>query len=150
MSLYTAKRTKKTCNLFFNIAGNQSELNCYVTCFTTHKNKPCNLICCRTGWNVVGKSRNIVRFRVLTCLATNKVARFVFVGGKTRNIAIQLVFQQCQPRPQGFSLKNGWNGWVAPPIFRGKSPGDEGAAMLQKGLHVFCCVFYLYSGGCRP
>ena len=61
------------------------------------------------------------------------------MGGKTRNIAIQLVFQQCQPRPQGFSLKNGW---VAPPIFRGKSPGDEVAAMLQKGLHVFCCVFY--------
>ena len=59
----------------------------------------------------------------LTCLATNKVARFVFVGGKTRNIAIQLVFQQLK------------NGWVAPPIFRGKSPGDEVAAMLQKGLH---------------
>ena len=28
-----------------------------------------------------------------------------------------------QPRPQGFSLKNGWG--AAPPIFKGKSPGDE-------------------------
>ena len=26
-----------------------------------------------------------------------------------------------QPRPQGFSLKK----WVGPPIFEGKSPGDE-------------------------
>ena len=32
---------------------------------------------------------------VRTCLATNKVARFVFVAGKTRSIAIQLVLQQC-------------------------------------------------------
>ena len=35
-------------------------------CFTTHENKPCNLICCKTGSNV---------------------------GGRTRNIAIQLVLQ---------------------------------------------------------
>ena len=34
-------------------------------------------------------------YSVRTRLATNKVVRFVFVGGKTRNVAIQLVLQQC-------------------------------------------------------
>ena len=40
---------------------------------------------------------DVARFtnHVPACPATNKVARFVFVGGKTRNIAIQLAFQQC-------------------------------------------------------
>ena len=40
---------------------------------------------------------DVARFtiHVPACPATNKVARFVFVGGKTRNIAIQFAFQQC-------------------------------------------------------
>ena len=33
--------------------------------------------------------------RIRTCLATNKVARLFFVGGKTRNSHIRLVLQQC-------------------------------------------------------
>ena len=39
----------------------------------------------------------VARFttHVRTCLATNQVARFVLMGGKTRNIAIQFVWQQC-------------------------------------------------------
>ena len=44
----------------------QNELNSDVA--TTHENKPCNLISCKTGSNM---------------------------GGKTRNIAIQLGLQQC-------------------------------------------------------
>ena len=46
----------------------QNEMNTDVVCFTT---------------------------RIRTCLATNKVARLFFVGGKTRNSHIQLVLQQC-------------------------------------------------------
>ena len=46
----------------------QNELNSDVARFTTHDKKPCNLICFKTGLNV---------------------------GGKTRNIAIQLVSQKC-------------------------------------------------------
>ena len=40
---------------------------------------------------------DVARFttRIRTCLATNKVARLFFVGGKTRNSHIQLVLQQC-------------------------------------------------------
>ena len=38
---------------------------------------------------------DVARFttRIRTCLATNKVARLFFVGGKTRNSHIQLVLQ---------------------------------------------------------
>ena len=46
----------------------QNELNGDVARFTTHENKPYNLISCKTGSNM---------------------------GGKTRNIAIQLGLQQC-------------------------------------------------------
>ena len=46
----------------------QNELNGDVARFTTHENKPCNLISCKTGSNM---------------------------GGKTHNIAIQLGLQQC-------------------------------------------------------
>ena len=46
----------------------QKELNSDVARFTTHENKPYNLISCKTGSNM---------------------------GGKTRNIAIQLGLQQC-------------------------------------------------------
>ena len=60
--IYSKTSNKKRATCFATLLG--SELNCYVTCFTTHKNKPCNLICCRTGWNVVGKTRNIVRFNM--------------------------------------------------------------------------------------
>ena len=34
-------------------------------------------------------------YDVRPCLARNKVARFVFVGGKTSNITIQLILQPC-------------------------------------------------------
>ena len=46
----------------------QKELNSDVARFTTHENKPYNLISCKTGSNM---------------------------GGKTRNIATQLGLQQC-------------------------------------------------------
>ena len=46
----------------------QNELNSDVARFTTHENKPCILISCKIGSNM---------------------------GGKTRNIAIQLGLQQC-------------------------------------------------------
>ena len=46
----------------------QNELKSDVARFTTHEKNPCDLICCKTGSNE---------------------------GGKTRNIAIQLVWQQC-------------------------------------------------------
>ena len=59
---YRKTSNKKRATCFATLL--ESELNCYVTRFTTHKNKPCNLICCRTGWNVVGKTRNIVRFNM--------------------------------------------------------------------------------------
>ena len=40
---------------------------------------------------------DVARFntRIRTCLATNKVARLFFVGGKTHNSHIRLVLQQC-------------------------------------------------------
>ena len=44
---YSKMSNKKRATCFATLL--ESELNCYVTCFTTHKNKPCNLICCRTG-----------------------------------------------------------------------------------------------------
>ena len=49
---------------------------------------------CKTSWI----ANHVARFttHVLTCLATNKVARFFFMGGKTRNIIIQLVLQQSR------------------------------------------------------
>ena len=31
----------------------------------------------------------------LSCIKINKVARFFFLGGKTRSIAVQLILQQC-------------------------------------------------------
>ena len=37
----------------------QNELNSDVDRFTTHENKPCNLISCKTGSNMGGKTRNI-------------------------------------------------------------------------------------------
>ena len=46
----------------------QKELNSDVARFTTHENKPYNLISCKTGSNI---------------------------GGKTRNITIQLCLKQC-------------------------------------------------------
>ena len=46
----------------------QNELNGHVARFTTHENKPGNLISCKTGSNI---------------------------GGKTRNITIQLGLKQC-------------------------------------------------------
>ena len=37
----------------------QNELNSDVARFTTHENKPCNLISSKTGSNMCGKTRNI-------------------------------------------------------------------------------------------
>ena len=63
----------------FNVMGNKKRATCFATLlqnelnsdfapFTTHEKNPYHLICCKTGLNA---------------------------GGKTRNIAIQLVLQQC-------------------------------------------------------
>ena len=43
------------------------------------------------------ETNDVARFtnHILVCPVTNKVARFVSVGGKTSNIAIQLAFPQC-------------------------------------------------------
>lgn len=46
----------------------QNKLNSDIVHFITHLKEPCSLICCKTGWNI---------------------------AGKMRNIAIQLVWQQC-------------------------------------------------------
>ena len=49
-----------------------------------------------------------------------------------------------QPRPQGFSLKK----WVGPPIFWGKSPGDEVVSrplsikQAVKIMHIFSVIIY--------
>ena len=40
----------------------QNELNSDVARFTTHENKPCNLISCKTGSNMGGKARNIALY----------------------------------------------------------------------------------------
>ena len=62
----TVKRATKKCNLFCKIGAKRVEQQC---CTFYHlRKKPCNLICYKTGSNV---------------------------GGKTRNISIQLVLQQC-------------------------------------------------------
>ena len=37
----------------------QNELNSDVARFTTHENNPCNLISCKAGSNIGGKTRNI-------------------------------------------------------------------------------------------
>ena len=63
---YGKKATKKRATFFATLL--QNELNSNAARFTTHENKSCNLICCKTGSNV---------------------------GGKTCNIGIQLVLQQC-------------------------------------------------------
>ena len=56
------------------------------------------------------------------------------MGGKTRNIAIQLVFQQCQPRPQGFSLKK----WVGRPThFSREKPWERGCSNVAKRVARF-------------
>ena len=50
----------------------------------------CNFVlqhCCTTGWIAFAT-------HVRTCLATKRLQRF-FVGGKTGNVAVHLVLQQC-------------------------------------------------------
>ena len=70
-----AARKRATC--FATLLPN--ELNSDVARFTTHEKKPCNLLCCKTGSNVAGK----------TC-----------------NIAIQLVLQQCCKKSCTFFVAN--------------------------------------------
>ena len=60
------RATKKRATCFATLL--QTKLNSDVTRFTTY---------------------------VRPCLARNKVVRFVFVGGKTSNITIQLILQPC-------------------------------------------------------
>ena len=55
----------------------QNELNSDVARFTTHENKPCNLICCKTGSNIGGKTRNItIQLGLKQCCAQNKLHVF--------------------------------------------------------------------------
>ena len=58
----------------------QNELNSDVARFTTHENKPCNLISCKTGSNIGGKTRNItIQLGLKQCCKTSCtffVARF--------------------------------------------------------------------------
>ena len=71
---------KKTCaTLSYSKTGNKKRATRFATLLQNELNTD------------VARFTNHVR----TCLATNQVARFVFVGGKTHSIAIQLVLQQC-------------------------------------------------------
>ena len=59
--------------------GNKKRTTCFATLLRTKLNS------------------DVARFaaRVRPCLARNKVARFVFLGGKTSNTTIQLILQPC-------------------------------------------------------
>ena len=46
----TSRNKRATCSVTLL----QKELNRDVVRFTTHENKPCNLVCCKTGSNVGG------------------------------------------------------------------------------------------------
>ena len=65
--------------LSYSKTGNKKRATCFATLLQNEMNT------------------DVARFntRIRTCLATNKVARLLFVGGKTRNSHIQLVLQQC-------------------------------------------------------
>ena len=65
--------------LSYSKTGNKKRATCFATLLRNELNS------------------DVARFitDVRTCPATNKVARFSFVGGKKRNIAIQLVLQEC-------------------------------------------------------
>ena len=60
--------------------GNKTRATCFARLLQTKSNS-----------DVVPRHVSDVR----PCLARNKVARFVFVGGKTSNITIQLILQPC-------------------------------------------------------
>ena len=65
--------------LSYSKTGNKKRATCFATLLQNEMNT------------------NVALFntRIRTCLATNKVARLFFVGGKTRNSHIRLVLQQC-------------------------------------------------------
>ena len=65
--------------LSYSKTGNKKRATCFATLLQNEMNT------------------DVARFttRIRTCLATNKVARLFFVGGKTRNSHIRLVLQQC-------------------------------------------------------
>ena len=70
---------------------------------------------------------DVARFitHVRTCLATNKVVRFVFVGGKTRNIDIQLVLQQCCKKSCTFFVAFFVVPLTAPPPLRQENENES-------------------------
>ena len=70
---------------------------------------------------------DVARFtnHVRTCLATNQVARFVFVGGKTRSIAIQLVLQQCCKKGCAFFCCLFTVHFTAPPLLRQENENEN-------------------------
>ena len=57
--------------------------------------------CCKTSWIAIMR---VLPTQVRTCLAATKIARFHFAGGKTRNVAIQLVLKQSRKTSSRFSV----------------------------------------------
>ena len=55
----------------------KNELNSDVARFTTHENKPCNLISCKIWSNMGGKTSNIAIQLGLQQYVANQVARFL-------------------------------------------------------------------------
>ena len=71
----------------------QNELNSDVARFTTHENKPCILISCKTGSNMGGKTRNIaIQLGLQECCKTSYT---FFVARFTAALVIVLVFFFC-------------------------------------------------------
>ena len=55
--LFQCNGQQKTCNFLATLL--QNELNSDFAPFTTHEKNPYHLICCKTGLNAGGKTRNI-------------------------------------------------------------------------------------------
>ena len=91
---YGKTRNKKRATCFATFAGKGVEKRC---CAFYHPQKQILQPYLLRDRIKHVETDDVARFNthILACPATNKVARFVFVGGKTRNIAIQLAFQQC-------------------------------------------------------
>ena len=68
-------------------------------------------------------ARFVTHFRTL--LPTNEVVRFVFVGGKKRNIAIQLILQQCCEKSCTFFVALFTVPLTAPPQRRQKNENEN-------------------------
>ena len=72
----TVKRATKECNLFCKTGAKRVEWQC---CTFYHlRKKPCNLICYKTGSNVCGKTRNIfIQLVLQQCFKTSCTFFFV-------------------------------------------------------------------------